>query len=380
MTENLTTSKTLSKCRACNSEMLSIVSKRSDFPLYIWPLPFKERTPLEDIYVYICDDCGYIQLQEMTENSISEIYRDEAFNIENIEQLKERFDLITASDEKMFEESKVLEVGGGRNSFLDVLPSSSKKWVSDFSIEENLKADMKGLFIGDFIEIDISEDDFDYIFMFHVLEHFNNPSAAISKARKHLKHNGKIIIEVPNFEYESIYRPDYTIFHMHISLFTEISLLNFMRRNKFNCEILHKRDDVLLAEFSKDSTVRPINHSNDSYKQLQYLDSKMDLCKKNLMEFLVKNENDNIAIFGGGGASTLFLYNYPFMIDHVPFALDNDENKHGRSLCNGKVDIVDPKEIHKLDVKHVIILDKAHIEYVGNYNVNYIDIGTYYEQ
>ena len=39
--------------------------------------------------------------------------------------------------------------------------------------------------------------------MFHVLEHFNEPSSALEKTKSLLSNKGKIIVEVPNFAYEA---------------------------------------------------------------------------------------------------------------------------------------------------------------------------------
>ena len=190
----------LINCRSCDSKSLELSASRKKFPLYIWPLPKTESTRLEDIQLYVCNDCGYIQLQNMDDETISEIYRNEAFNIENPKQNIKRHNLITKSDACKFQNTKVLEIGGGRNAFVGMLPENSEKWVADFSIDEGVNSVLKGAFVGNFIDIEIKQKEFDYVFMFHVLEHFNSPGLALDKIRKLLKNTGKLIIEVPNFE------------------------------------------------------------------------------------------------------------------------------------------------------------------------------------
>ena len=379
MIDSLDQSIYLQKCRSCNSSSLEVHSSRNKFPLYIWPLPFEENTQLVDIHVYVCDDCGYIQLQNMNDEIISSIYRDEAFNIENRNQKLGRLKLMLIENGLKFEKTKVLEIGGGRNTFLGILPNSSEKWVADFSIDEDVQSKVEGAFEGDFVDIEITQKDFDYIFMFHVLEHFNDPGSALKKAKKLLNSYGKIIIELPNFGYESEYLPDYTFFHMHISLFTQTSLVSLMMRHGFSCSNLFKEDEVLLAEFSLGGTALPQNHLEDSLKYLSNVESNISKCHSKLEALLDGLSGGKIAIFGGGGASTLFLYNYPFLIDRVTFALDNHSNKIGRTLCNGKVEIVSPDKIRHLNIRHVIVLDAAHIDYVANDEVNYINIGAIYE-
>ena len=176
MLDNLKTCISLPNCRSCKSSSVEIYSSRYKFPLYIWPLPEEESTPLEDIHVYICSDCGYMQLQNMDDETISEIYRDEAFNIEHRDQKLERLRLMTIDDNVKFEKTKVLEVGGGRNTFLGILPDSSEKWVADFSVDDTVQSEVEGAFVGDFVDIDITQRGFDYVFMFHDVMGFMIPT------------------------------------------------------------------------------------------------------------------------------------------------------------------------------------------------------------
>jgi SAM-dependent methyltransferase len=323
-------------------------------------------------------DCGYVQLQNMDDDTISEIYRDEAFNIEDREQKRERFRTLTENDSSKFENAKVLEIGGGRNAFLGVLPVTSKKWMTDFSIDDEVLAVVDGCFIGNFVDLDIPHSDFDYVVMFHVLEHFNDPSLALRKIKKLIACNGKVIIEVPNFACESKTRPDYTIFHMHISLFTQTSLIAFMMRNGFSCVNFFKKDEVLLAEFCLNNVQVPENHSNQSLVHLDNLQINIDNCATELHRILKSIGDDGLAIFGGGGSSTLFLFNYPFLINKVSCALDNDSNKKDKFLCNGNIPIIAPAEMKVYNIKHVITLQKEHMTYIGESDINYINVGDIY--
>ena len=379
MTDILCLKDSLSSCRSCKSRALEVYSSRKNFPLYIWPLEKTENTPLNDINVFICSDCGYLQLQDMNEETISQIYRDKAFNIENFEQKIERLELLQKRDKKKFKDSKCLEIGGGRNPFLKTLSKDAEKWVADFSIDEEVKSEVDGVFIGDFSDIKINQNDFDYIFLFHALEHFNNPSSAIEKAKNLLTKNGSIIIEVPNFEYESKYRPDYTIFHMHISLFTLTSLKAFMKRHGFSCQNAYKNDEVILAEFNISVPTRAENHFEQSLKFLKDNDLNIKKCANALENIINKISDEKIAIFGGGGATTLFLYNHSFLMEKISCALDNDDSKEGRFLCNGKIPIIKPSNLKTMEIKHIIFLDKSHIKHINEKSINFINVGSFYE-
>ena len=361
------------RCRSCNSDSIFLSITKTDFPLYIWPLPKGEKSRLEDINVYICNECGYIQLQDIDDQTISEIYRDKAFNIENESQNTNRYKILTNSDKSKFDNKKVLEVGGGRNSFINNIPNNSEKWVADFDIDKKILPTLNGSLIGDFLTLNINQNNFDYIFMFHILEHFNNPGLALQKARDLLNKEGRLIVEVPNFDFVSKQRPHYALFHMHISMFTEESLLSILMRYGFTCITMLIVKDVLFAEFSLSELKATKKNNINSLKCLDNLKSKINKSYFILQNIFEKLHNSRIAIFGAGGSSTLFLYNYPFLIEKISYAFDNDKNKIGRFICNGKIPIISPVKF-KGKIDYVIVLEEKHIKFMNNNSFNYINI------
>ena len=369
----------LSFCRSCNSSNLELFTMREKFPLYIWPLPRNKSTRLEDIHLYLCVDCGYMQLQNMDDNTISDIYGDKAYNIESPEQNKNRYKILTADDNNKFENTSTLEIGGGRNTFVGMLPDSSKKWVADFNIDEGVKNLVDGSYIGDFIAMEIEQSKFDYVFMYHTLEHFNDPSAALKKSKSILKSSGKLIIEVPNFEYEVKTRPYYTVFHMHISLFTKISLLSMLRRHGFDCMNLYRNDDVLLGEFNLPDKSFNKNHKNHSVRILNDLEKNIRRGFEDLSDIFKKIKAEKIAIFGAGGSATLFLHNFPFIMEQISFAIDNDQKKLGQFLCNGKIPIISPDKIEEQKIEYIIVLDSSHIDFLKYKKAKFINIGKLYD-
>ena len=361
-------------CRSCNTVVNKYTSIRKGFPLYIWPLPKEETTRLDDVLLYVCDHCGHMQLQKMDQEFISQIYRDKAFNIENFDQNISRYKILTKGNLNLFDNTKVLEIGGGRNSFTGVLPIESEKWGADFSVDEDVSLNLKGKFIGDFLDLEIREKDFDYIFMFHVLEHFNHPGLALEKIKKLLKERGKLIIEVPNFSVESEQIPYYTLFHMHISLFTKESLISFLGRYGFTCNNFYINDSVLLAEFCFDDNASNAKINTNSLAQVHNLENNIRRYHLILKKKFKDVRSGSVAIFGAGGATTLFLFNFPFLIDKISCALDNDKNKIGRFLCNGKIPIIHPGDIDRNTVDYIIVLNNNHIGLMVDNTFKYISI------
>ena len=370
----------LMNCRSCESDSLALTVTRKKFPLYIWPLPKIESSRLEDIKLYVCNECGHMQLQNIDSKTISEIYREEVFNIDNPEQNISRYGLISKNNPNKFINTKVLEIGGGRNSFITVLPKQTEKWVVDFSIEESIKSNLEGNYTGDFNELIIKETGFDFIFMFHVLEHFNNPNKALNKIRKLLKKKGSLIIEVPNFEFEIQKYPYYTLFHMHISLFSDSTLISMMKKHGFSCINYYKKDEVLLAEFALANKIHNDNHKQHSIKLIESMQLNIEKSYSKLKAILKNIGEEKVVIFGAGGTSTLFLYSFPFMIKKVSYAIDNNEKKWGRYICAGKIPVISFKDFLNQGINYVIILEDNHSQYFKNNNRNnLINIGNFYD-
>jgi len=102
------------------------------------------------------------------------------------------------------EETKILDIGCGKPSFLKKLvdKTNCKAWGSDFSIEGWKKNPYRGveLLEGDVHDLDLPQEHYDLITMWHYLEHDYHPTKTIQLAYKLLKPGGKIIIEVPNVD------------------------------------------------------------------------------------------------------------------------------------------------------------------------------------
>ena len=356
----------LHACRCCKSVCVERLLVRIGFPLYIWPLPVGQKTSLEDVELYICNECGHLQLQDMDKHTISMVYRDEAFNVEDKVQNNGRLKELEKGNRDKFVNAKVLEIGGGRNAFVSLLPDTSGKWVVDFKVNSELKAGLDGYLEGDFTEIELFREKFDYIFLFHVLEHFNSPDIALQKIRELMGDQGRLYIEVPNFEYELSEIPYYTIFHMHISLFTQCSLICMLEKNGYSCVSLVSKDGVLLGEFVVDdfSDSECCLDSNLAY--VNELTSVVKGYAVKLQKFFDQALDGKVAIFGGGGSSSLFLYTFPFLFDVITYAIDSDKKKHGRCLCNGKVLIISEDMIGDFDIKYVFFLDDRHMSYIVN--------------
>jgi 2-polyprenyl-3-methyl-5-hydroxy-6-metoxy-1,4-benzoquinol methylase len=124
----------------------------------------------------------------------------------------------------------VLDFGCGGGGFLSRVKHSAGKCVGiekDKSLRLVIKKNFK---IAIYSDIDEVKDKFDFITMFHVLEHFKDPKQVLIRLSRLLTDSGRIIAEVPNVDdallslYESKAFSEFTYWGCHLYLFNVATL------------------------------------------------------------------------------------------------------------------------------------------------------------
>ena len=142
------------------------------------------------------------------------------------------------------EEPKLLDIGSG----LGVFPYEIKKlgwrckandpsFITINHLKKNLK--LKTIY-GDFLKLRKIEK-FNIITLNKVLEHIKSPNKFLNKAKKFLKKDGYIYLEVPDIDKAkkiSKYREEFTIEHIHG--FTQNSILTLLK--KCNLKVLEYKN------------------------------------------------------------------------------------------------------------------------------------------
>lgn len=99
--------------------------------------------------------------------------------------------------------TEVLDVGCAVGTFLLFLKSKYQCKISGVDFKEDLEYpgfDQIEFYPGLFYDQKIIENRYDLITMWHFLEHDYDPNRSLQMARKVLKNNGRLIIEVPRFD------------------------------------------------------------------------------------------------------------------------------------------------------------------------------------
>ena len=152
--------------------------------------------------IFICGKCGLgMTMGEDIAEQYHEYHRDSSY-IKATDQFKNIFEKRVAIISKFKSKGKVLEVGASTGLFLSLMKNLDWEVLgvepSGTSSSEARKRDIPMLNTT-FELANLKTSSFDVVILNHVLEHITNPIVALKKARKLLKKEGIIFIDVPNF-------------------------------------------------------------------------------------------------------------------------------------------------------------------------------------
>lgn len=133
---------------------------------------------------------------------------------------------------------KILDFGCGCGGFIRCLKDNG---ISADGVELSQEAiqilNQEGHRV--FRDISETEDMYDIITMFHVIEHLNEPDVVLKQIKKYLKPNGILICETPNSDdallsrFQSSAFGDFTYWSEHVNLYSSLNLEKLMKRNGF---------------------------------------------------------------------------------------------------------------------------------------------------
>ena len=156
-----------------------------------------------------CDNCGFVFLYPRMTPEIEKEFYEKTYRSDYGKQtaeglwyasLPEAKKRVLRFKELYSKDTNLLEIGCASGYFL-------------FSVMEHVKSVMGVELTTDFVQyargrgLDVKEsldevpdNSCDLIFMFHVLEHIDDPINFLKEVKKKLSQNGKLIIEVPNVD------------------------------------------------------------------------------------------------------------------------------------------------------------------------------------
>ncbi len=337
----------------CEKEYTSV-----NLPECIWPTKknFKSKC-----HVYSCLKCFHLQLQNFSKKKISEFYGDTQFNLSKSSVHKNRIRLIKKIYGLNYLKNKnILDVGGGINPIL----YGKQIFIADIKVQNNNKI----IFKNNYFEIDIEKNSLPYkfecIFLIHSLEHFKYPLKALKNITKSLNPNGRLFIEVPNFDYYTIKKSYFGIYHQHLSMFTIEHLKNLLKQSGMHIDKLLIKNEIMFCSFKKQNIK----------KKVTYIDNKEIFVKYkknyNVMRLKITKhiKNKKFNIYGGGGSMVLALASVLNNKKKINKIYDSDSRKWNKFFPGTKKKIFRNKK--NITNINIYSLSSYHMKKNKNLNIN----------
>ena len=308
--------------------------------------------------LYQCQACGLIQkyVDINLASEISEIYSQyEIYKtaggqeqlIFNVDKTAPRSKFIVdfLKDSAIKSEyGSMIDIGCGNGSMLKSFSLAYPGWTLNGSeLRDDGRKDLEKInnfhrLYGE--DIDQIEEKFDLITLIHSLEHIQNPRDFIKKLLQKLKKNGKILIQVPDYE-NSIF--DVLIVD-HISHFTVSTLTNMMsslgiKVDYISNKFIVKEITLLISNSDLESEENILLDNND----LKILDFDARIQYLKMMLDHARSYAEKTPKFGIFGTSISAMWLYGGVNFKASFFADEDPSKLGAKI-DGK-EIVDPKNL-----------------------------------
>lgn len=230
---------------------------------YFETLSNKVRNDLP-IKVVKCKKCSLVSLENPIKNAVD--YSDEEYRKLHSPVIgkeltpKEMFDFELQFQKQRIKHIqsllkstyRILEIGSSTGHFLfsikdmvnEVIGIELNQSHAKFS-RDHCKLKVYDIPLGD---APLEEEYFDVIFLFQVFEHIPNPLEFLCLAKKFLKPNGKICVEVPNINEAllQVYKipsfPEFYYRQPHSYYYSKETLLKIMNKAGFSGEIIFQQD------------------------------------------------------------------------------------------------------------------------------------------
>jgi 2-polyprenyl-3-methyl-5-hydroxy-6-metoxy-1,4-benzoquinol methylase len=239
-------------CNLCGESHVKVVEEDQ--------LPFR---------VLKCTNCSLVFVYPHPSNTDLKDHYDDNYYKEWLDIQKEKRGRMWANRlqklEKMRLECHLLDVGCGEGTFLKLAQKNG--WqitgteLSSYAAKYAANILGKDIFCGELPDAKFSENSFDIVTMWHVLEHVGDPKTYLKEAHRILKPNGLLVVAVPNVNdlimqiaYRIIRQRKVELFtkgekEIHLYHFSPKTLKRYLNETGFKC--LKLSPDFGIVESSK---------------------------------------------------------------------------------------------------------------------------------
>ena len=343
------------KCRSCKSQLFEpplLSYKDSPISAQDFHNDPDQKDNNVNLDIYQCSKCNLVQHILDPVPYYKEVIRAVSVSKEmenfRIQQFKEWIELNKLSNKKY------IEIGCGAGDYLDIIRKIGikKAFGLEYSDKNLALCKTKGLEVskgyldGELVIQDQPQKGYDAFGIFSFMEHWPNPSEALSILWDLLAEEAYGIIEVPNFEMiqkKGLYTEFITD---HIFYFDKNSLSQILQSNGF--EIISIKTiwhDYILSVEVKKRTPLLVNNFMDKFNSLN----------NELANYIKKFNNKNIVIWGAGHQS-LAIISLSGIAKHINYIVDSAHFKQNKYTSGTNIKIESPEQLENSYPDALIII------------------------
>ena len=343
------------KCRSCKSQLFEpplLSYKDSPISAQDFHNDPDQKDNNVKLDIYQCSKCNLVQHILDPVPYYKEVIRAVSVSKEmenfRIQQFKEWIELNKLSNKKY------IEIGCGAGDYLDIIRKIGikKAFGLEYSDKNLALCKTKGLEVskgyldGELVIQDQPQKGYDAFGIFSFMEHWPNPSEALSILWDLLAEEAYGIIEVPNFEMiqkKGLYTEFITD---HIFYFDKNSLSQILQSNGF--EIISIKTiwhDYILSVEVKKRTPLLVHNFMDKFNSLN----------NELANYIKKFNNKNIVIWGAGHQS-LAIISLSGIAKHINYIVDSAYFKQNKYTSGTNIKIESPEQLENSYPDALIII------------------------
>lgn len=360
--------KFVKECPVCGSKGKSEVLKKLNLGNF-------GDSILQDSYEIVnCEICGFCYANTMATMEDYDLYYQNAnvYSGSPHKKLQKKSDfnhIIETMNKFLKYENQILDIGCGYGDFVIEARNYGYSNIlaidpSTESIRHLVNKKITGI-IGSIYDEPSKElkGKLDGVFLMDVLEHLLIPREGIKQAIKYLKEDGKLFIQVPDYEkMKDNLTPVPNNFNCeHINYFSNKSLNSLLSKFGFEeifaetrCSNNSYKEYVLFCIYQKSKKSVEIEKDNFTKESIiEYFEKQTEIEKLRIEKIdSIKNSMDKIMIWGAGAFVSNLLVNTSLGKCNIIAFIDNNPLKIGK-LFNGKR-IVAPESLKNTDSTIVI--------------------------
>jgi novobiocin biosynthesis protein NovU/D-mycarose 3-C-methyltransferase len=375
----------MKKCYFCESTNVETIFYIEDCPIAGNFLEKPEDDILLPLDILICKDCGIAQLDKSCFVPKENLFKKYFYKTHSINTLKTFF-YKQADELNAFTSKKlsVLEIGGNScplgermvgygHAFINVDPSDTALYntpkdvylVNDF-FDEQLASKIKK-----------TNGVMDIIYSANNFANMEDLNSVVKGIQTLLSEDGKLIIQVQDFEYllEDLCFPFF--YHEHLFYYTSYTLANLLSKYGFklvDCSKNSIHGGSINCVFKKTNEEVVVDLCLDKLEEkLRIFISKIEMAKEEIYNFLdtALSLEKKVIAYGASGQANILFAKFDITDKHIPYIVDDAPLKLGKFTPYSHIEIKGSEFIDIYKPDYIFVTAYNFINEIKGRTINY---------